>query len=152
MNTTLILEARRLLDRARLIAEAPAAQTSLVGHAHPSSRMPPGAFTRYSSSTLDACGGRINQAIAAGSDDELRAANAWCGRELDLLQRGDPNRYVESAEQFAERVIASYEGLSAPEVVRREHGTTSVTTVRSIRIARGREARLGRELGGEGPR
>lgn len=38
----LLAEARRLINRAQLIAEAPAAQAVEIGRGHPHSQMPPG--------------------------------------------------------------------------------------------------------------
>lgn len=155
-------QARRLLDEARVIAEAPAARAADVraaakrakpGQAHARNRSsshgdsapPPGTFG-FHASTLDAVGDRFNRAIANDSDQELAAAIAWARDELDALKRGPVDRYIESTQQFEARVIEEYEGLTAPEVVRREGNTTSVTTVRNIRIKHQCEPRLGKPL------
>ena len=144
IDPALIAACRRILDRARLIAEASAAQASEVGHGTPSDRPPPGAFTGQSS-TLEACARRIVLAIATGQDAEVLAAIAWCESELELIQRGAPDRHKESEDLFAERVIRDYAGLSVAEVVRREHGTTYPKRVVAIREAAGRD-RMGRRI------
>lgn len=129
-----------------MIAEAPAAQAAAIGHGHPSGAPPPGALT-FQVSTLQACWMRINEALMHNSEEELSAAIEWGTGECDQLQLGAKDRFRETGEQFAYRVIRDYEGLTAPEVVRREHGTTSVTTVRNLRVADGRDPRTGRKTG-----
>jgi len=142
INPALLVESRRLLNRARLVAEAPAAQSSEIGHGQPASSIPPGTFTGQVS-TLGACGERINHAIAAGSEEQLRRANKWCEGELRGLQHA-AERGAETHLEFRDRVCASYEGVLAGVVARQER--TSVTTVRKLRAEGGRDPRTGYKL------
>lgn len=148
MDAKLLSEARHLLDQARMIAEAPAQQVSEVGHGHPHSQSPSGAWT-FSTSTLQACGQQINQAIAHDSDAELAAANRWAEREIETLQHS-PAGGAETPGEFRARVCAQHEGMLAGVVARLE--MTSVTTVRKMRAEDGREPRTGHKLAtmGEG--
>lgn len=138
-SPALLTEAHRLLDRARMIAEAPAGQPGQLSHSHPSSQMPPGAFAGQVSS-LAAFGQRINAAIASDSDIELAAANRWCQLELDHLQHGSVV-VAETPAQFDARIVDQYEGVPAPQVARAER--SYVRRVRDARITLGRTARLG---------
>jgi hypothetical protein len=146
IDPSLIARAQQLLNQARMISEVGAAQTSEIGHGHPSSSMPAGAFT-FTASTLQACWVRIN---AAHSDVELEAANRWCETALLAITHGPPGRFAETVEQFRFRILQTCEGLTCPEIVRREHGTTSVTTVRNLRIADGRDPKAGHKLAVKG--
>jgi hypothetical protein len=146
MDAKLLAESRRLLDRARMIAEAPAAQATEVGRGHPQSQEPAGAFT-YSTSTLEACGWRINAAIAHDSDTELRAANLWATREIDALQHGS-KKVAETPLEFQRRIVRDYEGVTAPDVAREER--SSVSLVRAARVKHGRTGRFGHKLAEEG--
>jgi hypothetical protein len=134
----LLAASRRLLNRARLIAEAPAAQIGQVGHSHPSSGAPPGAFA-HQVSTLDAIGHRMNAAIATGSDVALAAANEWALNEISLLTVGSPDREPETKEQFRYRIRTEYEGRPARYVADKEH--ISEELVRKIRTEEGLDAR-----------
>ena len=141
----LIAREQQLLNQARVISEVPAAGTTHLGHSRPGSGSPSGAFT-YTVSTLGAFGARFTAANATGSEVNVQSAIVWAQGELDAITHGPPGRFAETGEQFAFRVLEQYEGLSAPEVVRREQGTTSVTTVRNLRIAAGRDAARGHTL------
>lgn len=142
IDPVLIAQSHQLLNRARLMAEAPAAQTGEIGHGHPSGSAPPGAWT-FQSSTLATFGARINQAIATGSNIELLSANSWCASELEQLQHS-PSRGAETPAEFRYRICNDYEGVLAGIVARRE--MTSVTTVRKFRTEDGRDARTGYKL------
>ncbi len=149
IDSGLLVEARRILDRARMIAEAPAARPSEIGHGHAQSAMPAGvSFTRAGgiapagASTLQQLGEQINQAIATGSDHELERANKWCATELESLQHA-PARPAETQLEFRDRVCRCYEGQLAGVVARLE--MTTVTTVRKLRVQAGRDARYGRK-------
>lgn len=143
-----LAESRRLLNQARLVAEAPAAQLSPMGHTQSASSLPPGLtftdtgnVTAVNTSTLTNCGQWINYAIATGSDDQLRNANKRCADELQLLQQGPPDRRAETAQERRERIAANYEGVLAGVVARQER--MSVTLVREDRAAMGRDPRTG---------
>jgi hypothetical protein len=127
-----------LLNRARLIAEAPAAQAGQIGSGgHPSSKAPPGAFT-HSSSTLATFGDRMNRAIATGANIALVSANLRCANELDAIQHGQGVE-PETKEQFRYRICTDYEGNGARFVADRER--ISEELVRKIRTEEGRDAR-----------
>lgn len=166
LDPDLLSESRRLLDQARTIAEASAARPPDVRaagqrtvtpgrssphskqhkHAHPESAPPPGTFG-YERSTLEACGERINSAIAADSDAQLRAANAWATREIKHLRHGS-KEVAESDLEFERRVIRDYEGVTAPEVARVER--SNVSRIRALRIKQGRSARFGQKIAHKG--
>jgi hypothetical protein len=153
IDPALVAQAQKLIHRARMISEAPAAQAGEIGHGHPSSGAPPGVvFTSagsvtHSASTLEQVGARVNAAIAHDSEAELRAATAWATRELQALQHG-PKQVVETPAQFRQRLCKDYEGVPAGKVAARER--TSVTTVRDARVADGRSARDGYKLAARG--
>jgi hypothetical protein len=138
-DPSLVATSQRLLNRARLISEQPAAQTSPIGRGHPTASPPPGAFS-YQVSTLQQFGVRINQAIAHDSDIELAAANAWAQSELYRLQHG-PKEVAETRKAFHLRIVRDYSGFTAPEVARQER--SSVSEVRLARTSNGRTARFG---------
>jgi hypothetical protein len=146
VDPELLAESRRLLDQARMIAEAPAAQAGEIGRGHPDSSAPPGTWG-FSTSTLEACGDRINRAIANDSDAQLAAANRWATREIDALQHS-PAGGAETPGEFGDRIVAEHEGELAGVVARAE--MTSVTTVRKLREERGRDPRTGKRIAGEG--
>lgn len=136
-----------------MIAEAPAVQLSVIGHGHPSSGAPGGirfaddGSVSTSTSTLQACGDRINAAIATGSDYDLRRANKWARHEIDSLRHASAAG-AETAGEFGDRIVSEHEGELAGVVARAE--MTSVTTVRKMREQRGREPKSGHKLAGEG--
>lgn len=137
-----LTEARRVIDRARVIAEAPAAGVGAIGSGHPSGKAPPGAWA-HNASTLDTFGARINDAIATGDPDEVWLAIGRCEKELHAIQHS-PAVGAETPAQFKWRINNEYEGVPAPVVARKER--TSVTTVRKFRSEDGREPRLGRKV------
>jgi hypothetical protein len=150
INPTLLTESRRLLDQARMIAEAPASQAGQIGHGHPSSKEPPGLLFTTSSvthipSTLESFGQAINLAIAHDSDSELRAANEWCASELQSLQHGSVV-VAETEKEFDERIVRDYPGVPAPQVARAER--TYVRRVRDARLRLGTAARDGLKIAG----
>lgn len=146
IDPVLLTESRHLLDQARMIAEAPAAQAGEIGRGHPHSQMPPGAF-EGAVSTLKAFGDRINDAIARDSDAELAAANRWATRELQVLQHGS-KEVAESPAEFEARIVRDYEGVTAPEVARVER--SYVGLIRAARVKKGRTARFGHKIAGKG--
>jgi len=158
IDPALIADGRRLLNAARVIAEAPAGRepdlpppepgSSLQRKARPhpkgESAVPPGVWG-LEISTLEECGAAINAAIAHDSDVELEAALAWGNAELDALQHGVPNRREETIAERGARICANYEGVLAGVVARQER--MSVTQVRDIRAAGGRDPRTGHKRG-----
>jgi hypothetical protein len=153
VDPELLAESRRLLDQARMIAEAPAAHTAEIARkrsrrrpAQGTSSAPPETWG-FATSTLEACGERINRAIANDSDAQLAAANRWATREIDALQHS-PAGGAETPGEFGDRIVAQHEGELAGVVARAE--MTSVTTVRKLREERGRDPRTGKRVAGEG--
>jgi hypothetical protein len=139
VSLALQARARQLLCEALMISEASAAQTTQIGHGHPSSAMPPGAFTGRVT-TLQACGARVNRAIASNSDVALAAAIDWCEGELERIRHGS-TEVPETPAEFDARIVRDYEGVTAPEVARAER--TYVRRVRDARLEHRRTARFG---------
>lgn len=142
ISPDLIADAHRLLNRARMIAEAPAAQAATIGHGHPSGGEPSGAWS-FSRSTLETFHDRLTSAIATGDDDAVRAAIDRCEDELQILQTGPKGRIAETTTQFEYRLATGYPGVAAGRVAIRER--TSETTVRNARTKWGKTAARGHD-------
>ena len=142
IDPALVIRAQQLLNRARMIAEAPAQQYNQLGHRHAGQSSAPTAGV----STLSQVGDRIT---AAHTDPEMEQALRWGTRECDQLQ-GYANRGVtpETRREFHARIVASYEGVIAPTVAARER--CSVTEVRDARTSLGRTGRYGYKVAGKG--
>jgi hypothetical protein len=157
ISSAVLTQSHRLLNRARLIAEAPAARQPDVrasarplapGHSTPHGKQhkhsrsesapPPGALT-HEVSTLDAIHTQLETAYKTGFDATLIAATERAGKELDELQHGPSDREPETKEQFRFRICEDYVGKSARFVADREN--ISPELVRKIRTEDGRDAR-----------
>ncbi len=141
IDPALVARAQALLNRARMIAEAPAQQYSPLGPQHAGGSIPTSGI-----STLKQVGDRI---VGAVDDEEMRAAIRWGTHECDGLQGFVARGQVpETRREFHQRIVADYEGVIAPTVAAQER--CSVTEVRAARTGLGRTARFGSRIAGKG--
>jgi hypothetical protein len=140
VDSELVRHAQRLLDRARVLAEAPAGKLDQVIRQAPGSRLP----VNTGRALLDRLGQRVNQAIRSGSRSAMLDALEWGEREIRRVTHS-PDTTLESREEFRARVIKEYEGRPARMICDQEH--ISVTLARRIREQAGRDPRTGRKVG-----
>ncbi len=149
IDADLIHESNQLRASSSMMAEAKAAGTTSIGHTHPQSAIPPGlrlnddGSVSRDLSTQERIGRWLDQAIASGSDDRVRAAIDRGNSEIDH-ERHSPAGGAETPVEFGDRVVRDHEGELAGVVARAEK--TSVTTVRKMREQRGCEPRWGRKV------
>jgi hypothetical protein len=150
VDATLLAESHRLLDQARMIAEAPAAQTAEIVRKRSRRRPPQGQASSPTGgiSTLEQCGWRINAAIAADSDSQLRSANRWASKEIDALQHGS-KEVGEAPSAFSRRIGHDYEGVEDKKVASAER--KEIREIRDARTADGRSTRYGYRTPSKGP-
>lgn len=137
IDPALIAKARALLNRARVIAEAPAAQFDAVGRGHPGSAPP-----FYQRSTLEQLHRRFVSAIASGENERVQAAIRFAEHELEMVTHG-PSREAETPHQRRARILADYQGRHYSDVADLER--LHKTYIWKIRIADGRDGVWGRK-------
>jgi hypothetical protein len=151
IDPLLLARARQLLNRARVMSEAPAAKPDDVGHGHPTGRPPSGVrlHARVATmrpqlglSTVDVLERRFIAALKSGRDETMREATDWAAAELRLLTHG-PDRSAETPQQRRHRILTDYEGRHYADVADRER--IHKTYVWKIRIAAGKDGVWGRE-------
>lgn len=111
VDPALIAQARQLLNRARVIAEAPAAQLGPIGRRHPGSTL----LVSRGRSTLETLHTRLTAAVGSGQDRAVRDAIDFAERELRLLTHGPP-REGETPQQRKARILLEYEGRHYADV------------------------------------
>jgi hypothetical protein len=123
LSRSLLREAQYLLDRARVLAEAPAARLSAGGSPVHDSKI----LEAEGPAMLDRIGERFNE---AADDEELRSAIAWAEKQIRAVTHR-PDVEPETQQEFHDRLLTQYEGKPAQLVADKER--VSLSLVRKIR-------------------
>ena len=119
-----VREAQRLLNRARVIAEASASQPGESSHQHPSSRPlwvgGPRIDESSNRSTLKELHDLFVAAIRADDDEAMDDAIAQATDELRAITHRPDGQRQESAQERKQRVLESYAGRHYEEVAQVE--------------------------------
>lgn len=143
-----ISEAQRLLNRARVIAEASASQPGESSHQHPSSRplWTGGPRIDQSSrrSTLKELHDLFVAAIRADDDEAMEGAIEKATAELRAITHRGEGKAPESPAQRRQRILTQYEGRHYADVAEIEG--MDKTSIWKMRINDGRSGVWGGKL------
>ncbi len=139
VDPRLIIRARELLNRARVMSETPAVppQGGDIARGHPSSAPPP----RRETSTLDRLGYVLTRAVATGDSHRVLDAIDWAEQELRLITHG-PKRVPETPDQRNYRILVEYDGRHYTDVAETEG--LHPTTVWKLRVRNSRDGIWGK--------